>query len=51
MRTIGGDAATAEALGAFICDDSSDQPELTDESPERGMIGPVTAEYVPPVQP
>lgn len=48
---IGGAAASAEAEAQFIYEASPDQPALTDESPERGMIGPVTAEYTPPEQP
>jgi hypothetical protein len=48
---IGGGAVTARAEAQFIYESSDDQPALTDESTEHGMIGPVTAEYTLPEQP
>jgi hypothetical protein len=44
---IGGGATTAETEARFIYEASPDQPALTDDAPEHGMIGAVTAAYTP----
>jgi len=48
--TIGGGAAVAEAEAQYTYEGSADQPALTGESPENGMLGAVTAAYIPPQQ-
>ena len=42
---VGGDAAKAEALPEFTFAEAPNQPALTNDAPECGMIGPVAAEY------
>ncbi|NLI53422.1 MAG: DUF2271 domain-containing protein [Clostridiales bacterium] len=48
--TLDGSAASAEATPQYAFEASPEQPALTDESPERGMITAVRAEYIPPEQ-
>jgi hypothetical protein len=47
---LDGNAASAQGTAQYTYAASDDQPALTTDAPENGMIGNVKAEYIPPKQ-
>jgi hypothetical protein len=45
--TIGGEPVTVQAEAEFFYEASNGRPASSDASPEIGMIGAVTASYIP----